>query len=75
MKSESESVSCSVMSDPLDDSPPGSSVHGLLHGILKWVAISFSKESSRPRDWTQVSFIAGRFFNVWATNETPNIRF
>ena len=59
------------MSDPMDDSPPGSSVHGILHGILEWVAIPFSKESSRPRDWTQVSFIAGTFFNIWATNEAP----
>ena len=42
--------------------------HGLLQArILEWVAISFSRGSSRPRDWTQVSRIAGRRFNLWAT--------
>ena len=33
--------------------------------ILEWVAISFSRESSQPRDWTQVSCTAGRFVTVW----------
>ena len=37
--------------------------------ILEWVAMPSSGESSRPRDWTQVSLIAGRFFTVWATWE------
>ena len=37
--------------------------------ILEWVAISFSRGSSRPRDWTQVSRLAGRRFNLWATRE------
>ena len=37
--------------------------------ILEWVAIPFSRESSRPRDQTWVSRIAGRFFIVWATKE------
>ena len=37
--------------------------------ILEWVAISFSKGSSRPRDQTQVSHIAGRRFTLWATRE------
>ena len=47
--------------------PPGSSVHDIGHArILEWVAISFSKASFQPRDWTQVSCIAGRFFTVWA---------
>ena len=51
-------------------SPPGSSVHGILQArILEWVAISFSRGSSRPRDQTQVSHIAGRRFNLWATRE------
>ena len=45
----------------------GSSVHGILQArILEWVAIPFSRGSSQPRDWTQVSCIAGRFFPVWA---------
>ena len=49
---------------------PGSSVHGILQTkILEWVAISFSRESSLPRDWTQVSCIVGRFFPFWATSE------
>ena len=44
-------------------SPPGSSVHGILQArILKWVAISFSRGSSLPRNQTWVSCIAGRFF-------------
>ena len=63
----------SVMSDslwPLDCSPPSSSVHGILQArILEWGAIYFSRESSRPRDWTQVSRIVGRRFTIWATRE------
>ena len=37
--------------------------------ILEWVALPFSRGSSQPRDQTQVSCIAGRFFTVWATRE------
>ena len=37
--------------------------------ILKWVSMPSSRESSRSRDWTQVSCIAGRFFTIWATRE------
>ena len=48
--------------------------HGLAHGILqarilKWVAFTFSTGSSQPRDWTQVSWIAGEFFTNWAIRE------
>ena len=39
--------------------------------ILKWVAYLFSSGSSRPRNWTEVSCIAGRFFTSWAASETP----
>ena len=39
--------------------------------ILEWVAMPSSRGSSQPRDWTQVSRIAGRFFTVWATRESP----
>ena len=54
----------------MDCSPPGSSVHGILQArILEWVAISFSRGSSQPRDRTQVFRIAGRRFNLWATRE------
>ena len=43
--------SCSTLCQPTDCSPPGSSVHGILQaGTLEWVAISFSRGSSRPRD-------------------------
>ena len=56
--------SCPTLCHPL--SPPGSSVHGIFQArILEWVAISFSRGSSRPRDWTHVScvsYMAGRFF-------------
>ena len=73
VKVKSESVSCSLVSnccDPVDWSPPGSSVHGILQaGILEWVAIPFSRGSSRPRDWTRISYIAGRFLTIWATRE------
>ena len=56
--------------DPRDWSLPGSSVHGILQAsILEWVAIPFSRGSSLPRDWTQVSCIAGRLFTVWTTRE------
>ena len=62
--------SSSVMSDscdPMDCSRPGSSVHGIFQArILEWIAISFSRGSSRPRNWTQVFCIAGRFFTDWA---------
>ena len=69
--------SCSVVSDsivtPMDYSLPGSSVHGIFQAIvLEWVAISFSRGSSQPRDWTQVSRIAGRRFTIWATREALN---
>ena len=68
---ESEVVSDSC--DPMDCSLPGSSVHGIFQvRVLEWVAISFSKESSWPRDRTWVSHIAGRHFTVWATREAPN---
>ena len=69
--------SCPTLWDPMGcrgshgtPCPPGSSVHGILQArILEWVAISFSMGSSWPRDWTQVSHIAGRCFNLWATRE------
>ena len=55
----------------MSNSSWGSSVQGILQArILEWVALSFSRGSSRTRDWTQVSWIAGRFFSVWATRET-----
>ena len=60
---------CPTVCNPLDCSLSGSSVHGILQArILEWVAISFSRGSSRPRDQTRVSHIAGRRFNLWATS-------
>ena len=54
----------------MDCSLSGCSVHGILQSrILEWVAISFSRGSSQPRDRTQVSHIAGRCFNLCATRE------
>ena len=62
--------SCPTLCDPMDCSPPGSSVHGILQArILEWVAISFSRRSSQPRDRTRISRIVGRRFTIWATRE------
>ena len=53
--------------DPVDYT-----VRGILQArILEWVAVPFSRGSSQPRDWTQVSRIAGRFFTSWATPWFP----
>ena len=73
-KSESESVSHSVMSNSLWThglySLPAFSVYGVLQArILEWVAISFFRGSSWPRNPTQVSCIADRFFTDWAMRE------
>ena len=63
--------SCLTLCDPMDCSPPGFSIHGIFQAlVLEWVAISFSRGSSQPRDWTQVSHIAGRGFTIWATRES-----
>ena len=52
----------------MDYSPAGSSVNSIFQAkILEWIAISFSRVSSLPRDQTQVSYTAGRFFTDWAT--------
>ena len=65
---------CPTLWDPMDCSPPGSSVHRLLQArILEWVAIPFRRGSSPPRERTWVSCIAGRFFTVWAMREFPNL--
>ena len=62
--------SCPTLCDPMDCSLSGSSVHGIFQArVLEWVAISFSRGSSQPRDRTWVSHIAGRCFTVWATRE------
>ena len=61
--------SCLTLGDPMDCSPPGSSVHGIPQArILEWVAILFSRGSSQPRDQTWVSQQC-RFFIIQATRE------
>ena len=51
--------SCLTLCNPMDCSPPGSSVHGIFQAeILDWGAISYSRESSWPRVWTHVSCIS-----------------
>ena len=59
-----------LLCDPMDCSPPGSSVHGILPArVLEWVAIPFSRGSSWPREQTRVSCIAGRLYIVWVMRE------
>jgi len=66
--------SCPTLCDPRDCNLSGSSVHAIFQArILEWVAISFSRGPSQPRDWTRVSHIAGRCFMVWATREVSTI--
>ena len=61
-------LSCPILCNPMDCSPPGSSVHGILQArILEWVAISFSWGSEQFRDRTHiscVSCVAGEFFTT-----------
>ena len=62
--------SCPTLCGPMDCSPPGSSVHGILQArILEWVVMPSSRGSFQPRDRTQVSRIAGGFFTAWATRK------
>ena len=64
---------CPTLCDPVDCSPPDSSVHGILQTrLLEWVTIPFSRGSSQPRDQTQVFCIAGRFL-LSETSEKPNV--
>ena len=60
--------SCPTLWDPMDYT-----VYGILQArTLEWVAFPFSRVSPQPRDWTQVSHIAGGFFTSWATREAHN---
>ena len=57
--------SCLTLCDPMDCSLPGSSVHGIFQArVLEWVAVSFSRGSSQPRDQTRVYRTASRRFTV-----------
>ena len=63
---------CLTLSHPIDCSPPGSPVHGILQAtILEAGSHSPSRGSSQARDWTWVSNPADRFFTSWATREAP----
>ena len=54
----------------MDSSLPGSSVHGILQATtVEWVAIPFPRGFSQPKDQTQVSCIAGKFFTIWGMRE------
>ena len=64
--------SCLTLCNTMDCNPPGSSVPGIFQvRILEWVVLSSSKRYFQLRDWTQVSCIPGRCFNLWATREAP----
>ena len=66
--------SCPTLCNLTDCSPSGFSVHGILQArILECIAISFSKGTSRPRDRTLISCLAGRFFTVWVGINNPKI--
>ena len=68
--------SCTTLCDPMDCSPPGSSVHGIFQArILEWVAISFSRGFSQPRDWTRISWVGRWILYHWATWEKPLIHY
>ena len=68
--------SCLTLCDPMDCSLPGSSVRGILQAIvLKWIAIPFSRGSSRPRDQTWVFRIVDRRFTLWATWRNIKLKF
>ena len=62
--------SCLTLCNPVDYSLPGPLSVGIFQArTLEWVAYRSSRRSSQPRDQTQVSYIAGRFFIVWDTRE------
>ena len=66
--------SCPTLCNPLVYSLPDSSVHGISQArILEWVAISSSRGSFWPRDWSQVFCTAGRFFTIWVTRKAHHL--
>ena len=66
--------SCPALCDPMGCSPPGSSVHRISQArILEWVAISYSRASSRPRDRTRIYYIGKRILYYWAIGKPPNV--
>ena len=70
MKWSEVAQSCPTLCDPMDSSLPGSFVHGIFQArVREWVAISFSRGSSQPRNQIRVSCIVGRCFTLWATSK------
>ena len=66
--------SCLTLSNSMDCSPQGSSVHGISQaGILEWIAIPFSRESSWSRDWTCVSCIGKQVLCHWASGKSLTV--
>ena len=71
----SSAQSCPTLCNPMDCRLPRSSVHGIFQAIvLEWIAISFSRGSFQPRDWTWVSRIVDRCFTIWATREVHHVK-
>ena len=67
---------CPTLCNPMDSSPPGSSVYGISQPIiLEWVAIASSRGSSSPRGHTQISHIGKLVLYHWATTDDTNISF
>ena len=65
---------CPTLCDPMDCSLQGSSIHGIFQTrILEWVAISYSRESSQTRDWTQVSQHCRQLLIIWSTREPDKL--
>ena len=66
---------CWTLCDLMDYSLPSSSAHGILQArVLEWVTISFSRESSWPRDWTCISCLSGRFFTTEPPGKLKDMR-
>ena len=68
-----QSLNCIRLQDPMDSSPPGSSIRGIFQNTGV-VAISFSRGSSPPWDWTPVSCTTGTFFTDSATKEAHTFK-
>ena len=65
--------SCLTLCDPMDCSPPDSSVHAISQArILEWVAISSPRTSSRPRDWIGISCIDRQILHQLSLQGSPN---
>ena len=65
---------CPTLCELMDCSLPGSSVHAILQArILEWVALSFCKGSSQPRDQTHIPSLAGGFFTTESPGKPQNV--